>query len=134
MSRHSSRRWERDLSDLYTVTDLQTGTVAIVDGDELTITSTGGVDAGTITSLADDVVDEINDVADEASTYLTAAMAVGDDGSTAVTLFNEVGYYGSANMGLDDDANNYLQFLGPNGTSDYTFTFVTGGAEQVAGH
>ena len=76
---------------------------------------TEGVDGGTILSTANDVVAMINDESGPLYGVVSAALAEGNDGYHAVTAFQEFAYYG------DVDADNRLQFLGPEDTRDIRF-------------
>ena len=111
-----------DFTDVYTLTVNTAGSVAADTYSDLTADGERAADGNLI-------VDAINDDA-TAPTYLTAANAGSDDGSGAVTLFTESAYYGSANTGSDYDKDNYLQFLGPDNSSDLTFTFAADEASQ----
>lgn len=78
-----------------------------------------GVNGGTILSTANDVVDMLNNEPDLAG-VITAALAEGNDGYQAVTAFQEFAFYG------DTDADNRLQFLGPEGTRNVRFVSTPG--------
>ena len=84
----------------------------------------GGVDGGEITSTAAEVVAAINSTAG-LKDLVGAALASGNDGSTAVTDFAAFASYGDA------ADNNQLQFLGPDGSRDIEFRSTAGTALSV---
>jgi len=84
-----------------------------------TYQSTTGVDGGTITSTANDVINMLNTEA-TLDGVITAALAPGSDGHATVTAFQEFAFYGST------DADNRLQFLGPEGTRNIRFVSEPG--------
>jgi len=73
----------------------------------------GGVTGGDVIATANDVVAAIN--SSGASAVVTASLASGDNGYGVVSPFQEYAYYGSV------EANNRLQFLGPEGSRKIRF-------------
>jgi flagellin len=73
----------------------------------------GGVTGGDVIATANDVVSAIN--SSGASAVVTASLASGDNGYGVVSPFQEYAYYGSV------EANNRLQFLGPEGSRKIRF-------------
>ena len=88
------------------------GAGAITDDNALDGVMAGGYDGGAVVSTANEVVAKINE---KASDYVTAALSGTDNGYGTVSEFTEFGFYGSA------EANNYLQFLGPDDTRNIRF-------------
>lgn len=84
-----------------------------------TYQTTAGVDGGAILSTGIDVVNLLNNEPD-LDGVITAALAQGSDGHQAVTAFQEFAFYG------DTDADNRLQFLGPEGTRNVRFVSTPG--------
>lgn len=81
--------------------------------------TTQGVNGGAILSTGNDVVQMLN-TEPTLSGVITAALAEGNDGHETVTAFQEFSYYGST------DADNRLQFLGPEGTRNVRFVSTPG--------
>ncbi|HYW80935.1 MAG TPA: hypothetical protein VE890_15240, partial [Thermoguttaceae bacterium] len=101
---------------LFSMTTASIGPLAA--GPAIGATS-GGIDGGTLVSTANEVISAINDKVDGAGTLVTASLASPTaTGLGTVTPMQEFAYYGRA------EANNGLQFLGPEGAR--TVTFVAG--------
>lgn len=79
----------------------------------------GGVDGGEVLSTANDVISAINNTAG-LQDLVTASRATGDNGYGVVSPFEEYAFSGVT------DANNRLQFLGPEGTRDLRFVSLPG--------
>jgi flagellin-like hook-associated protein FlgL len=79
-----------------------------------------GVTGGTVLSTANEVISAINDVTSGAGADITAALSGSDDGHEVVTAFQEYAFYGQA------EANNRLQFLGPENSRDVRFVSEPG--------
>ena len=94
------------------------GTVAAAS-----VTLSGGVTGGDVIATANDVVSAINSSA--ASAVVTASLAAGDNGYGVVSPFQEYAYYGSV------EANNRLQFLGPEGSRKIRFVSNPGESLSV---
>ena len=93
-------------------------------------TYTAGVDGGTITSTAMDVIFALNSASGDNPGALVTATA-GEAATThTVTALTDRAYHGTVNTGSASDTNNYLQFLGPDGSSDLDVRFVANGASQ----
>ncbi len=84
-----------------------------------TYQTTTGVDGGAILSTGNDVVNMLN-TEPTLSGVISAALAEGNDGHETVTAFQEVAFYGSS------EADNHLQFLGPEGTRNVRFVSTPG--------
>jgi flagellin-like hook-associated protein FlgL len=115
------------LNSLFTITDIlgSDGSGAVVAADNANVeVENSGVTGGTIQSLANDVIDEINATA-TLSGDVTAALATGSDGHALVTAFEEYAFYGAA------EANNRLQFLAPEDTRNVRFVSTPGQALSV---
>ncbi|MGB4727452.1 MAG: flagellin [Thermogutta sp.] len=82
----------------------------------------GGVTGGDVIATANDVVAAIN--SSGASAVVTASLASGDNGYGVVSPFQEYAYYGSV------EANNRLQFLGPEGSRK--IRFVSNPGEELS--
>lgn len=104
------------LSELFTASNVGesdgSGTLAVGDVAWADFETADGVNGGDVIATANEVVEAINSAA---GSQVTAAMAEGDDGYGTVSEFQEYAYYGDA------DANNRLQFLGPEGTRNVRF-------------
>ncbi|RMF96984.1 MAG: flagellin [Planctomycetota bacterium] len=98
------------------------GTLSVAGMNAAGLTLSGGVDGGTVTATANDVVSAINSAA---GSYVTAALADGNNGYGTVSEFQEYAYYGDAN------ANNRLQFLGPEGSRNIRFVSNPGESLSV---
>ncbi len=95
------------------------GTVTVANtGLPAARTLAGGVDGGTVTSTANDVIGEIN-TATDVKDALTASLPTGNDGYGTVSAYQEYAYSGTA------AANNSLQFLAPESTRDIRFVAGT---------
>ena len=117
----------RDLNHLFTCA--VNNDAAVASGVYANVLD-GGTDGGIITSTAADVICEINITAGPSAGALVTAAAAEVSTTNTVTLFTDRAYHGTPNAGADDDANNYLQFLGPDSSSDLNFRFLAGGANQ----
>ncbi len=98
------------------------GAGGIVDTGTFTAANnqtTQGVDGGAILSTGNDVVTMLN-TEPTLSGVITAALAEGNDGHEVVTAFQESSYYGST------EADNRLQFLGPEGSRNVRFVSTPG--------
>ena len=90
--------------------------------------NTLGSNGGIITSTANNVIGELNTDAD---TFALVTATAGEVSTTGVvTALTDRAYHGTVNTGSASDTNNYLQFLGPDGSSDLNFRFVANGASQ----
>ena len=97
------------------------GTGVFADASLETATSAfaGGVDGGTVTSTANDVIAKLNEASTDVAGAVTASLATGDDGYGTLSAFAESTFYGTA------EANNRLQFLAPDDTRDIRFVAGT---------
>ncbi len=116
---------EDTYGQLFAVT-VATDEAAVAATYDTNVTS-GGVDGGVISSTATNVLEALND---DVGTEVTATLTTGNTGATLVTALTDRGFYGIANTGNGSDLNNYLQFLGPDGSSDLEVRFVASGASQ----
>ncbi|WP_460185543.1 flagellin [Thermopirellula anaerolimosa] len=99
------------------------GTLNHADAAWAGFTTSGGVTGGDVIATANDVVAAINSSA--ASAVVTASLAAGNNGYGVVGDFQEYAYYGTA------EANNRLQFLGPQGSRNIRFVSTPGEALSV---
>ncbi len=99
------------------------GTLAVADGAWAGFTTAGGVTGGDVIATANDVVAAINGSA--AAAVVTASLAADNNGYGTVGEFQEYAYYGTA------EANNRLQFLGPEGSRNIRFVSTPGEALSV---
>ena len=116
---------DSDVGRLFTFTSATPGTTATVADTAFTLIS--GDDGGEILSTAADVISALND---DVGDLVSADNATGNDGTGDVTMFTEYANYGTLNVGSDNDADNALQFLGPDGSTDLNFRFVASEANQ----
>ncbi|MBX7166521.1 MAG: flagellin [Pirellulales bacterium] len=108
---------------LFTITDpadsTGAGTLDAAVGGTSYGTLAGGIDGGAVTSTASDIVSLLNNTA-AVNARLTAALADDNTGSTVASAFQEFAYFGQA------EANNRLQFLGPEGSRNVRFVANAG--------
>ncbi len=113
------------VSSLFTATANAGGAVVAVAGTYGPLA--GGSDGDVLASSATLVAAEITA---NAAGYADAAVKTGDSGAGTVQPFEYYSYYGSQNLGLSTDTNDYLQFLAPNSASNVPIRFVNDGASQ----
>jgi len=99
------------------------GTLTQADAAWAGFSTAGGVDGGDVIATANDVVAAIN--ASAAGAVVTASLAANNNGYGTVGEFQEYAYYGTA------EANNRLQFLGPENSRDIRFVSTAGESLSV---
>ncbi|GAB6164200.1 hypothetical protein JCM19992_02000 [Thermostilla marina] len=114
------------VSSLFTASNVGesdgSGVLTVAGMNGAGFTTSGGVDGGDVIATANDVVAAINSAA---GTYVTAALANDNNGYGTVGEFQEYAYYGDA------EANNRLQFLGPQGSKNIRFVSNPGESLSV---
>lgn len=113
------------VSSLFTANNAVAGT-GVTTGTKGTGLA-GGSDGGTLASNATQVAAAITA---NATGYADAAVKTGDTGAGTVQPFEYYTYYGSQNLGLATDTNDYIQFLAPSSASNIAVRFVKDGASQ----
>ena len=111
-------------SSMFTVTTSadggsDTGLVDLGTFAPATYQTTQGVDGGAILSTANDVINMLNSEP-TLDGVITASLAEGNDGHEVVTAFEESAYYGAS------EADNLIQFLGPEGSRNIRFVSEPG--------
>ena len=95
------------------------------------VSSTDGLDGGTIIADVQNVYDAIN--AGTVGTNVTATGTAASTSGDLATLFTRYAMYGNENTGATTEPDNRIQILGPDGVAEMDIEFVKGDVNETLG-